>query len=197
MMFSQGHWNGGVRVVLPYSKKSFGVPNNLYVIGTMNTADRSIQLLDTALRRRFNFVELEPDISVIKNSNSHIIKDESTGTLIDLAALLTAINRRIELIFDRDHRIGHSYLLGLSNFRELEQVILNKIIPLLQEYFFDEWEKIQLVLGDSVDESGIPQKRPNSIIDYTEEKPNEYSNYRRIFELPKKLTPNQIMGIYR
>jgi len=124
---------------LPYSKKSFGVPNNLYIIGTMNTADRSIALLDTALRRRFDFVEMMPDPQVFKE----------TVEGVDLKALLTAINERICVLHDRDHQIGHTYFLNenAKDMASLAKTFKNRIIPLLQEYFYDNWEKIDLVLN--------------------------------------------------
>ena len=126
-----------MRVTLPYSKESFGVPKNLYIIGTMNTADRSIALMDTALRRRFEFVEMMPD--------SNILSDNTKG--INLQKLLQTINKRIEYLYDRDHTIGHSYFMNIKGLEELKELFLNKIIPLLQEYFYDELEKIDLVLN--------------------------------------------------
>ncbi len=117
------------KVKLPYSNDDFGVPQNLYILGTMNTADRSIALMDTALRRRFEFIEMLPDLEVLKD-----IKVEE----IEIYKLLEIINKRVEYLYDRDHTIGHAYFMSLKDnetLEELENIFKNKIIPLLQEYF--------------------------------------------------------------
>jgi 5-methylcytosine-specific restriction enzyme B len=128
--------------LLPYSKQPFSVPSGLHVIGTMNTADRSLAAIDIALRRRFVFEEVEPDVTSLEGI-------EIGG--VDLAKLLDAMNARIERLLDRDHRIGHAYFLGLSasdDIGQLRGVFAAQVIPLLQEYFFDDWQRVRLVLND-------------------------------------------------
>lgn len=133
-----------LRAILPYSGQNFGVPDNVYIIGTMNTADRSIALIDTALRRRFGFVEMVPESAVLAN----VLVDN----VMDIAEMLDTLNKRITVLLDREHTIGHSYLLPLKKeptIERLADIFESKIIPLLQEYFYDDYEKIQLVLGDN------------------------------------------------
>ena len=126
-------------VTLSYSKEPFGIPDNLYLIGTMNTADRSIALLDTALRRRFEFVEMMP------NSNHECISTDIEG--VNCRKLLATMNDRIRFLFDREHQIGHTYFINVDSVDDLEKTFKTKIIPLLQEYFYDNYEKIKLVLN--------------------------------------------------
>ena len=128
-----------LEVTLPYSKEKFSVPSNLYIIGTMNTADRSVEALDTALRRRFSFIEVTPEYSLFEDA---YFED------ISLKTLLETINKRIEGLLDEDHAIGHSYFLRVtSGETSLKQVFFNEIIPLLQEYFYGNYSRIELVIG--------------------------------------------------
>ena len=162
-------------VILPYSGLPFSVPSNVYIIGTMNTADRSIALLDTALRRRFSFVEMMPDTEVLKDIKIEVPKmpdavdkkagnastaGEKTGNaagnegkiIIDVQKLLEIINQRIEVLYDREHTIGHAYFCGLkenATLDGLKNIFKKSVLPLLQEYFFDDYEKIAMVLGDN------------------------------------------------
>lgn len=136
-----------MRAILPYSHKEFGVPNNVYILGTMNTADRSIALMDTALRRRFHFEEMMPDSSVIDG-----LMISANGENLDVAAMLNTINERIEYLYDREHTIGHAFFTGLKEnptLQGLAEVFRTSVVPLLQEYFYEDYEKIQLVLGDN------------------------------------------------
>ncbi|APA78617.1 McrBC restriction endonuclease system, McrB subunit, putative [Campylobacter jejuni subsp. jejuni M129] len=128
-----------LKVTLPYSGKEFGVPKNVYIIGTMNTADRSITSLDTALRRRFEFIEMMPDVSKLS------IDCEG----INLQELLKAINTRIEYLLDREKTIGHAFFVSVENLEDLKKVFQNKIIPLLQEYFYNDYALINEVLNDN------------------------------------------------
>ena len=124
-------------VKLPYSGNNFSVPNNVYIIGTMNTADRSVEALDTALRRRFSFVEMQPNPEILSKVGK-----------VELKKLLKTINQRIEMLIDKDHQIGHSYFIGIQDLEDLKRTFKDKIIPLLEEYFYGDFGKIGLVLGE-------------------------------------------------
>ena len=132
-----------ISITLPYSKEEFSVPKNVYILGTMNTADRSIALMDTALRRRFEFIEMMPNEELLTD----IVIDG-----IEVKKMLETMNRRIEALYDREHTLGHAFFMPLKNekkatINQLASIFTNKIIPLLQEYFYEDYEKIMLVLG--------------------------------------------------
>lgn len=143
-----------ISVQLPYSKTQFSVPNNLYIIGTMNTADRSLTMMDTALRRRFDFIEMLPNADLITGEFDQI----------EVKKILTSINQRIEILYDREHTIGHAFLMNVNNLLELRQAFKNKILPLLEEYFYNDWQKICLVLND--DNNYFYKKQEESLGDF-------------------------------
>jgi len=129
--------------ILPYSGSLFSVPSNVYILGTMNTADRSIALMDTALRRRFQFVEMMPNTDILKNV---------TVDGVEIAPILEKINERITFLYDREHTIGHAFFIKLidsPDINTLGSIFEKSIIPLLQEYFYEDYQKIQLILGDN------------------------------------------------
>ncbi len=150
-----------MEVVLPYSGERFGVPQNVYILGTMNTADRSIARIDTALRRRFHFKEMLPDPEVLRDV---YVEDLSAG------ALLSRINRRIATLYDRDHTIGHAYFMALKlspTIETLAKIFEDNILPVLQEYFYEDYEKIRLILGDN--------QKDSEDIQFILAKPNDYT----------------------
>lgn len=129
--------------ILPYSKEKFSVPNNVYILGTMNTADRSIAIMDTALRRRFDFIEMPPE----KNNLKDLFIDK-----LNILELFESINKRIELLYDREHTIGHAYFIPLwknKSIEMLKKIFRDRILPLLQEYFYEDYNKIRLVFGNN------------------------------------------------
>lgn len=147
--------DGELNACLPYSREMFGVPDNIYIIGTMNTADRSIALLDTALRRRFKFIEVMLNPSLLEGV---IITQGNSKLTVDASRLLHVINERINLLYDREHMIGHAYFMELKENPSLDvlgNIFEFSIIPLLQEYFYNDFEKIHYILGDN--EKSLPE----------------------------------------
>ncbi|EAL6932318.1 AAA family ATPase, partial [Campylobacter coli] len=172
-----------LKVTLPYSGKKFGVPKNVYILGTMNTADRSITSLDTALRRRFEFVEMMPDPDLLKNvfickdvenpnkDEDYLGDDAKTEGFAEiLQNILISINKRIEFLLDREKTIGHAFFMSeavkfnkdnwckpdkyeedwyVLSISKLKSIFQNKIIPLLQEYFYNDYALISAVLNDN------------------------------------------------
>lgn len=174
--------------ILPYSKDEFGIPPNLYIIGTMNTSDKSIAHLDIALRRRFGFVEMLPKYD-LKDGNGENLLDDSC------AKLLEELNQRIEILLDKDHLIGHSFFCGFDDkvselkkanqdlsdeqleLKVISTIMQNEIVPLLEEYFYGDYEKIQLVLGNNNISSEKFEKH---------EKYKEIANIKRLLENSNK-----------
>lgn len=173
------------RVTLPYSNEPFGVPDNLYLIGTMNTADRSIQLLDTALRRRFDFVEMMPEPEHPR------ISIDVEG--VDCQAMLKTMNDRITALLDREHQIGHTYLMDVETMEKLSYAFRNKIFPLLQEYFFDDWSKIRDVLGGN---SFVVEEKTAGLFQGTEQEVEERVYRRLPGDDPRWTEPDQYRSIY-
>lgn len=139
-----------MEATLPYSNVPFGVPNNVYLIGTMNTADRSIAIMDTALRRRFQFEEMMPNPQVLRNIGADKVVDGDVE--LDVAEMLEVINKRIEYLFDREHTIGHAFFTDLKDeptVQKLASIFKKSVIPLLQEYFYEDYSKIRMCLGDN------------------------------------------------
>lgn len=138
-------------IYLPYSKQAFGIPDNLYIIGTMNTADRSIALMDIALRRRFKFLEMMPESFLIEQ---HLNQKGLNNDFIKLLkVVLDKLNRRILLLLDRDHQIGHSYFLKIEKEEDLLDIWNEEIVPLVQEYFYNDWERLKQLLTSPSDDS--------------------------------------------
>ena len=141
--------SNALSITLPYSKQLFSVPANVSIYGTMNSADRSLTPLDTALRRRFEFVEFLPDPELLakRELDGQTYTAEVEG--INLAGLLDMLNERIEILLGRDYVLGHAYFWSVKSLADLKKIMRNKIIPQLQEHCFEDWEKVRLILADN------------------------------------------------
>lgn len=162
-------------ITLPYTQSKFAVPNNLYIIGTMNTSDRSIASIDIALRRRFTFIEMMPDSSLVPENIENF----------SLRNLMETLNKKISLLVDRDHQIGHAYFMKIKTIEELKDVWFNRILPLLNEYLYGDWRKLNLLVEPFIKKEDIPNNFPD---DFKEECINErlYS-----FKRESEYTDNQ------
>ena len=191
-----------LETILPYSKKPFSVPSNLDIIGTMNSADKSIAGIDIALRRRFEFINRPCDYNSLKNtiSANGINPNDIEG--IDIINLLKTLNQRLELLLDENHIIGHAYFIKVKSASDIIDIIRKKIIPLLEEFFFDDLQKIQLVLND-LDENG--ELLANAIYTHKEldvEKILPFvSDYdienKKTYKLNEKISVESIIKIYQ
>lgn len=177
-----------LHATLPYSKKSFSVPANVYIIGTMNTADRSVEALDTALRRRFSFVPKMSDEKKLTNT----IGD------IELSKMLKSINKRLRILKDNDHTIGHAWLMGITDFNGLKKVFEEKILPLLQEYFYNDYEKLGLVLGEAFfDEPFLVKKESFATFKYAEDLASRYYDIKKLtLKDPERWKEDDFLKIY-
>ena len=200
-----------VEIKLAYSGDLFSVPANVDIIGTMNTADRSLALVDTALRRRFDFLSCMPDTRDVADAPLVGLIVTIDGASIDVRKMLEKMNQRIEALYDRDHTIGHAYFTQLRNtadgpsrFERLSQIFRTRIIPLLEEYFFEDWQKIRLVLADN-QKSEIAQFI-RSFDDHNNDLTNlfgddneldQYSTQKRFYIAEEAfLLPHSFVGIY-
>ena len=195
-----GLLKSGMELTLPYSGARFGVPTNLDIYGTMNTADRSIALLDTALRRRFEFEELLPDTGIINGLRGDGCIEDGEGDVINLRALLEAMNRRVGFLRNRDMALGHAYFINVRDFSDLKKVLLNQVIPLLQEYFYEDWHRIQLVFRDvgPTGEKLEPQivchepLKEVEVLGFDHDKFDDLTEYR----ISSEITPDAIRKVY-
>ena len=193
-----------ITVTLPYSGESFGVPFNLDIYGTMNSADRSIALLDTALRRRFEFCEIMPNSDLIEGTNGKGDVESDDGGKIELRKLLDVMNERIEFLLDRNFKLGHAYFKDVKNFAAIQSVFSDRVIPLLQEYFYEDWKKIQVVFGDIGEdgkkvESQIVSHQMKSRKEILRFDDDQFPDNMRFYSIAKKdeITPAAIRKIYK
>jgi hypothetical protein len=189
-----------IEVVLPCSGEPFSVPKNVHIIGTMNTADASIAKLDVALRRRFDFKEMPPKPYLLTDDYTEMAPSVVVEGVV-LKSLLESINNRIELLYDKDHTIGHSYFMSLTSsspITDLKDVFLKNIIPLLQEYFFDDWQRIHWVLNDHNKPKGDRFVIEKELNESFLESIADAGDVRKVWELNEEAfeTPSSYKGIY-
>jgi 5-methylcytosine-specific restriction protein B len=202
-------------VILPFTKdveeklieQKFILPPNLYLLGTMNTADRSIALMDIALRRRFHFEGIYPDSNIIVNELTNLIENQESEDIFNsdqiekIQKAFDKLNKRIEVLLDRDHMIGHSYFLKATTNQALYTIWYGKIIPLLNEYFYNDWEKLRIILGeyDETEKKGFVKDLsreykdifkddreidyPHTLIEYKEYKEDFLDIFCRTFDI--------------
>jgi hypothetical protein len=202
-------WTGGLRMRLPYTHTAdarqplFGVPDNLFLIGTMNTTDSSARL-DVGLRRRFTIERVGADTGVLTRLPGPLTLED--GRVIHLDRLLEAMNSRIEYLMGQDHTIGHAYFMNVTNLHELEDVFRRRVLPLLQAYFDEDWESIQLVLGDLIDEPDTdqrPRAHPHAIVRHLPVNPREmlgisddrYAS-KRLYHVSEDLSAQSFIKVY-
>ncbi|MCH3962462.1 MAG: AAA family ATPase [Solobacterium sp.] len=193
---------GALSVILPYSNETFSVPNNINVYGTMNTADRSIDQIDIALRRRFIFVPMVPDSSIIKSELELNGVDATNIDGVDLIHLFDILNSRIEILLDSQHLIGHALFIKCRTSVDIANVIRNSVVPLLEEYFYDDKQKIQLVFND-LDENG--ELRPTAIYKHNTLVSNDLFTYtgdylmddKKHYYVSDSITTDSLKQIYR
>lgn len=189
----------GIELVLPYSGERFGVPKNLDIYATMNTADRSIALMDAALRRRFHFLELMPEPKLIPGNQGDGYIPDGEGELLNLRALLQAINIRLRYLLHRDQTFGHAYFIEVKDLDALCRVMVYDIIPMLAEYFYDDWRQIRRVLAD---EGADPEQQlitattldPTQLFPGNDDLLLERPDYR--VKAPDEITADAIKKIY-
>lgn len=196
---SDGLLLDGMELTLPYSGEHFGVPRNLDIYGSMNTADRSIALLDAALRRRFQFRELMPDSLVISGAQGDGYIPDGEGGVLNLRALLDTLNRRISYLLHRDQTIGHAFFTRVRDMQGLRGVLCREVIPLLQETFYNDWQRIRLIFGDvkAPLELQIVREFTDSAIDVFGELEDSLPETQR-FQIcaPDEITPEAVRKIY-
>lgn len=188
-------------VTLPYSKETFVVPNNVNIIGTMNSADRSIGTIDVALRRRFDFRSMNPDFNVIEEELRLNDVDAHDVDGVDLISLFNTMNSRIELLMDRNHMIGHALFLKVRSGKDIVNVIQEKVVPLLEEYFFNDLQKIQLVFNDLDEDGGM---REDAVYRDETLSVDHYFDYigdymledKKHYFINKNLQPSDLLHIY-